>query len=101
MYSFSELFATYLSAETVNVFNDAEVKRCVLNSENRSLDLELNSKKYIHNCFIHLKYSNVFWAGFPGGSVVQNPPANAGDIRNVGSISGSGRSPGEGHGNSL
>ena len=33
--------------------------------------------------------------------MVQNPPANAGDIRNVGSISGSGRSPGEGHGNSL
>ena len=34
--------------------------------------------------------------GFPGGSVVKNPPANAGD---VGLISGSGRSPGEGNGN--
>ena len=31
--------------------------------------------------------------GFPGGSVVKNPPANAGD---VGSIPGLGRSPGEG-----
>ena len=31
--------------------------------------------------------------GFPGGSVVKNPPASAG---NVGSIPGSGRSPGEG-----
>ena len=31
--------------------------------------------------------------GFPGGSVVKNPPASAG---NVGSIHGSGRSPGEG-----
>ena len=30
--------------------------------------------------------------GFPGGSVVKNPPANAGD---AGSISGLGRSPGE------
>ena len=30
---------------------------------------------------------------FPGSSVVMNPPANAGD---VGSILGSGRSPGEG-----
>ena len=30
--------------------------------------------------------------GFPDGSVVKNPPANAGD---AGSISGSGRSPGE------
>ena len=28
--------------------------------------------------------------------VVKNPPANAGDVRDVGSIPGSGRSPGEG-----
>ena len=34
--------------------------------------------------------------GFPGGSVVKNPPANAGD---VGSIPGSGRSLGEENGN--
>ena len=33
---------------------------------------------------------------FPGGSVVKNLPANAGD---VGSVPGLGRSPGEGHGN--
>ena len=36
--------------------------------------------------------------GFPGGSVVQNSPANAGD---KGLIPGSGRSPGEGNGNPL
>ena len=30
---------------------------------------------------------------------VKNPPANAGDIRDVGSIPGMGRSPGEGNGN--
>ena len=33
--------------------------------------------------------------------VVQNLPANAGDIRDVGSIPGSGRSLGGGHGNPL
>ena len=33
--------------------------------------------------------------------MVKNLPANAGDIRDVGSIPGSGRSPGEGHGNPL
>ena len=33
--------------------------------------------------------------------MVKNLPANAGDIRDVGSISGSGRSPGEGNGNPL
>ena len=36
--------------------------------------------------------------GFPGGSVVKNPPANAEDM---GSIPGLGRSPGEGNGNSF
>ena len=36
--------------------------------------------------------------GFPGGSVLKNPPANAGDS---GSIPGSGRSPGEGNDNPL
>ena len=33
--------------------------------------------------------------------VVKNPPATAGDTRDPGSIPGSGRSPGEGHGNPL
>ena len=32
---------------------------------------------------------------------VKNPPASAGDIRDVGSIPGLGRSSGEGHGNPL
>ena len=36
--------------------------------------------------------------GFPDGSVVKNPSANAGDL---GSIPGLGRSPGEGNGNPL
>ena len=36
--------------------------------------------------------------GFPGGSGVKNPPANAGD---TGSIPGWGRTPGEGNGNPL
>ena len=33
--------------------------------------------------------------------MVKNPSANAGDIRDVGSIPGSGRSPGGGHGTPL
>ena len=36
--------------------------------------------------------------GFPGGLVVKNLPANAGDVD---SIPGSGRSPGVGNGNPL
>ena len=33
--------------------------------------------------------------------VIKDPPTNAGDIRDVGSIPGSGRFPGGGHGNPL
>ena len=40
------------------------------------------------------------WA-FQVALVVKNPPANEGDVRDVGSIPGSGRSPGGGHGNPL
>ena len=36
---------------------------------------------------------------FMGGPVVKDLPANAGDTRDVGSIPGSGRSPGVGNGN--
>ena len=39
------------------------------------------------------------FVGFSGGTVVNSPPANAGDTRNKGSIPGSGRSPGSGIGN--
>ena len=39
--------------------------------------------------------------GFPGGAGVKNPPANAGDARDVGSIPGSGRSLRGGNGNPL
>ena len=48
-----------------------------------------------------MKLSKKEKMSFPGGSVVKNPPANAGDARDAGSISGSGRSPGGGHGNPL
>ena len=44
-------------------------------------------------CFLIILF---IYLGFPGGSVVKNLPANAGD---VGLIPGSGRSPGGGNGN--
>ena len=43
-------------------------------------------------------YFVCFILGFPGGSVIKNLPANAGD---AGLIPASGRSPGEGNGNPL
>ena len=44
--------------------------------------------------FIDLKVELPYNPGFPGG---KNPPANARNITNAGSIPESGRSPGEGH----
>ena len=49
----------------------------------------------------------VFWTsilvrwGFPGGTMIKKLPANAGNVRDVGLISRSGRSPGGGQGNPL
>jgi len=42
-----------------------------------------------------------FYLAFQVALVVKNPPANAGDIKDMGSTSGSGRSPGGEHGNSV
>ena len=39
--------------------------------------------------------------GFLGGTVVKNPPDNSGDIRDMGSITGSGSSPGGRNGKPL
>jgi len=50
---------------------------------------------YVHDIQIVSKGES---KGFSGGSVVKNPPANAGGM---GSIPGSGRSPREGNGNPL
>ena len=48
----------------------------------------------------HGHYCDLFWAS-QVALMVKNPPANAGDTRDVGSIPGSRRSPGGGHGNPL
>ena len=50
---------------------------------------------------------SLYWNGYnfqwgtPGGTVVKSPPANAGDARDMGSISESGRFPGGGSDNPL
>ena len=49
----------------------------------------------------HTHTHTYIYMGFPGGSVVKNPPANAGDTRDMGSIPGLRRSPGEGNSNPL
>ena len=52
--------------------------------------------------FFFLAYFTLYkTAGFLGGTVVKNPPANAGDTRDSGSIPGLERSPAVGNGNAL
>ena len=45
--------------------------------------------------------TGITFKGFPGGSVVENPPTNAGDTGDMGLIHELGRSPGEGSDNRL
>ena len=47
-----------------------------------------------------LKHLSIIWASRVV-LMVKNLPANSGDIKDAGSIPGSGRSPGGGHGNPL
>ena len=54
----------------------------------------LNGREVVSRCGFDCVVSQV-------APVVKNPPASAGDIRDVGSIPGSGRSPGEGNGDPL
>ena len=51
--------------------------------------------------FFKIFYLILWIKGFPGGTVIKNLPANAGDAGDMGSIPGSGRSPEEGNVNSL
>ena len=50
-------------------------------------------------CFLLIFLVSVFYVGFPVGSVIKNPPANARDAEDAVLVPGSGRFPGEGNGN--
>ena len=52
---------------------------------------------------ISFNHTVILWTSvkISGGTMVPNPPANAGDIRDTGSISGLQRSPAGGRGNPL
>ena len=49
----------------------------------------------------HLRAEYLDKGASPSGTVIKNPPANAGDAWDTSLISGSGRFPGEGIGNPL
>ena len=55
-------------------------------------------KKCYSECIL---WEPSYTVGFPGGAVVNNPPANAGDSRDLGSVLGLGQPPAVGNGNPL
>ena len=59
---------------------------------------------YVHMCVTYTHthtHTHTHTQGFPGGIGGKEPPANAGDGRDAGSIPGLGRSPGGENGNPL
>ena len=52
-------------------------------------------------CIITIIIKIIIGTGFPGDTVVKNPPANAGDARDMDLIPGSGRYPEAENGNLL
>ena len=56
---------------------------------------------WIKRCHFIKKKKKLFWRASQVALVVKNLPANTGDVRDLGSIPGWGRSPGGEHGNPL
>ena len=82
-----------------------EFKRCLVDRTDRTTLLIGRADERIlqkvrekqGNIYTHTHMCMYIYIGFPGMLVVKNPPTSAGDIRHVGSIPGSERSPGGGH----
>ena len=55
---------------------------------------------YTHK-YIHIHICTYIFRASQAALVVKNPPATAGDARDMGSVPGLGRSPGGGHGSPL
>ena len=75
MYSFGELFASYLSAETLKLFGEVKINRCELNDESRSLNLKLSGDTYIP--FSKEYISLPIWAYIPFVILVMLATTNA------------------------
>ena len=73
-----------------------EVKRS--SYRNLTTSVMVLSAAYFPSCALFLQ---LIKSMYPGGSVAKNPPANAGDSGDVGSVPGLGRSPGGRNGNPL
>jgi len=65
-----------------------------------ALSIYTNKSFYIYIYYIYIIYTYRIWSSLVA-LVVKNLPSNAGEIRDMVSILGSGRSPEGGHGNPI
>ena len=86
-----DLLISLLSKGLSSVFSNTTVQTPQWRSSNTTVIV-------LHELFLTCPFHSM---GSPGGTVVKNPPASAGDTGVAGSILGLGRSPGEGNGNPL
>ena len=89
------IYNLYSSIERIVIYSHV--------SEEKELKWYVGPKANLTTLFFIFSIFNTFllYMGFPGGTVIRNLPAKAGDTRDVCSIPGSGRSPGIGNGNPL
>ena len=93
---------TLVEMESLSQQHSRKKKKCYGNHFSRGNSMIGTSRKsqWLTKTKIYFLTYVGCW-GFPHGSVVENPPANAGDTGDAGSIPGLGRSPGVGNGNPL
>ena len=94
------------------VWTDREVSRSQELGPGWALRSPSRPQAVLPSCFLKLSPSGCMRQGLGApqtprltwvlvSTVVKNPPPSAGGARDLGSIPGSGRSPGEGHGNTF
>ena len=79
--------------------NQNKVSKSRVNKSKNPCILVWNSETLVTSLICILAVISSVFQGFPDVLVVKNPPADAGDIGDVGSDSAQGRFPGGGHGN--
>ena len=103
----TSLFTVYwfvlsaLHPHLTRIYASGELKLCLcLLLYPQDLERELRLSRHSRNTGVSI-WVNLQKKGSPDTSNVKNPPANAGDAIDAGSIPESGRSPGVGNGNPL
>ena len=96
----------HIPQESAGLLREAEYKVFFLDLIAGKVIMPYKTEAQKQTYYIVVNISNIWIAilnsrAFQVVIVVKNPPASAGDVRDMGSIPGSGRCPGEGHGNPL